>query len=85
MESNGRMFDKDSFNDLKDASEVKSAVSYFSHNEVKFRQELASEGLSYEAIQQEVAAIWKAILAQCEEYKYSDYITALKKNIYSAK
>lgn len=80
-----RMFDRTSFDDLKDASETKAAVTYFSHNEVKFRQQLESKGLSYDEIQEEVKSVWKAILAKCTKYGYSDHVTALKRRIYSIK
>jgi len=82
MEDADRMFDKASFRGLNSASEAKSAVHYLAHNEIKFRQELATEGLSYEETQKEVAAIWKSVLAACDKYKYSDYITISKKQIY---
>lgn len=77
-----RMFDRNSFNDLQTASEVKSAVSYLAHNEIKYRQELASEGLTYDAAQKEVAETWKNLLKLCNEFKYSDYIVESKKRLY---
>lgn len=79
------MFSTDSFDGLKDASEVKSAVSYFAHNETKFRQQLASEGLNYEAIGKQIATIWKSLLDKCSEFKYSDYIVEAKKSLYGSK
>lgn len=84
MASN-RMFDSDSFEGLQDASEVKASVTYFAHNEIKFREELASEGLSYEAVKKEVATIWKSLLELCNKYKYSDYIVEAKKKLYDMK
>lgn len=79
-----RMFDIDSFSDLKDASEVKAAVHYLAHNEAKFREELASEGLSYEDIQNTVGQTWIELLKLCGRYGYSDYIVEAKKSIYGA-
>lgn len=80
-----RMFDVDSFNDLQDASEVKSAVHYLAHNEARYRKELASEGLSYEDIQNTVRQTWANLLKLCEKHKYSDYIVESKKRIYGGK
>jgi hypothetical protein len=77
-----RMFSPDSFDELKDVSEVKSAVSYFSHNEIKFRSQLASEGLTHEEIENIVGQLWVKLLKLCKEYKYSDYIVETKKQIY---
>lgn len=78
-----RMFSPDSFDGLKDVSEVKSAVTYFSHNEIKFRDELASEGLTHEEIESTVGQLWTKLLKLCKEYKYSDYIVEHKKRLYA--
>lgn len=82
-----RMFDADSFSthSLSNVSEVKAAVQYLAKNEVKFRQELASEGVDYDTIQDEVKSVWSSLLKSCAKYKYSDYIVSAKKVIYGTK
>lgn len=80
-----RMFDTHSFSGLKSAAEVKAAVQYLAKNEIKFRQELTSEGLNYDSIQQELKNIWQNLLTKCTKFKYSDYIVSSKKAIYGVK
>jgi hypothetical protein len=78
-----RMFDLDSFDELKDVSEVKSAVQYFSHNEIKFRKELEEEGLEHSEVQSIIRHLWNKLLNLCKKYKYSDYIVKHKEGLYS--
>jgi hypothetical protein len=80
-----RMFDKDSFDDLQSAGEVKQAVEYLAHNETKFREELASEDLPYEEVQKEVGQIWINLLKLCSKFKYSDYLVVAKNKLYASK
>lgn len=75
-----RMFDRDSFLDeITNKAEAKSCVQYLAHNESQFRRELASEGLSYDEINDEVKAVWKNLLDSCKRVGYSDYITEAKR------
>jgi hypothetical protein len=76
------MFDIDSFNDLKSVTEVKAAVIYLAHNEVKYRQQLADSGLDYEDIQDTVRQTWLNLLKLCKRYNYSDYIVQSKEALY---
>jgi hypothetical protein len=80
-----RMFDADSFDNLQSAGEVKQAVDYLAHNEIKFREELASEEISYEDIQKEVRQVWSNLIKLCDKFKYTDHIVAHKKKLYSTK
>lgn len=80
-----QMFNADSFEELKDSSEVKAAVQYLAKNEVKFRQELSSAGMDYDTIQTEVEVLWVSLLKMCAKFKYSDYLVVSKKAIYSIK
>jgi len=80
-----QMFNANSFEELKDTSEVKAAVQYLAKNEVKFRQELSSAGMDYDMIQTEVGVLWVNLLKRCAKFKYSDYIVVSKKAIYGIK
>lgn len=80
-----RLFATDSYEDIKNASESKSAVKYLSRNEVKFKDELANEGLSYDEIQDEVKNVWLELLKVCDKFKYSDYTVEVKKSYYNTK
>ena len=80
-----QMFNSDSFEGLKDSSEVKAAVQYLAKNEVKFRQELSSAGMDYDTIQTEVEVLWVNLLKVCDKYKYSNYVVSSKKVIYGIK
>ena len=82
---NERMFDADSFASLQNESEVKQAVDYLAHNEIGFKSELTSEGLSYEKVQIEVRQIWLSLLKLCDKFKYSNYVTVAKKVFYGIK
>lgn len=79
-----RMFDRESFLDeIKNKADARSCVRYLAHNELNFRKELASEGLSYDEIEDEVKAVWKNLLDSCKRVGYSDYITEAKRKQYN--
>ena len=80
-----RMFNADSFEELKDSSEVKAAVQYLAKNEVKFRQGLSSAGMDYDTIQTEIEVLWVSLLKMCDKYQYSNYVVSSKKTIYGTK
>lgn len=81
-----RMFDEHSFTDeIKSKKDAESCVMYLSHNESKFRKELASEGLSYEEIEAEVAKVWKNLLNACKKFGFSNYITEAKRKQFGVK
>lgn len=85
METNEPMFDENSFNDLKDASEVKASVEYFSKNELNFRKQLADSGMSYDEIQKTLRQTWINLLKLCSKHNFSDYIITAKKRLYGVK
>lgn len=74
-----RMFDKDSFQDeIVSPAEAQACVSYLARNETKFRKELSTEGLSYEAIEEEVRQVWLNLLKSCNRVGYRDATVEVK-------
>lgn len=73
------MFDENSFTDeITTGAEAKAAVAYLAHNEIKFRKELASEGVSYAEMQNKVGQVWRNLLKSCKRVKYSDFTVQTK-------
>ena len=79
------MFGTDSFDTIENSTEAKAAVQYLARNELKFSQQLASEGLGYDEIKAEIKQVWLSLLKVCSKFKYSDFIIASKKTTYGLK
>lgn len=81
-----RMFDDHSFQDeVQSNADAKSCVMHLAHNESKFRRELASEGLTYEQVEEEVKKVWKNLLKACSKYGYVDFMTQFKREQFGVK
>jgi hypothetical protein len=67
------MFDGNSFQEeITSKEEAKAAFDYFTHNLQKFQSELASEGQSYEEIENTLRQCWSNLIESCQRAGYSN-------------
>lgn len=76
------MFGKESFTDeITNAAEAKSAYHYFTHNLTTFQHELASEGKSYEEMQEILRQCWLNLIKSSQRVGFTnDHLERVAKN-----
>lgn len=80
------MFDEHSFQEeITNPEEAEACTDYLAKNESKFRKELASEGLSYEEIEKEVATVWGNLIKSSVRVGFSNWTTEHKKKQFGIK
>ena len=67
------MFDGDSFQEeITSASEAQAAYNYFTHNLTDFRHQLASEGETYEQVEETIRQCWMNLLKSSQRVGYTN-------------
>jgi L-rhamnose isomerase len=76
------MFDKDSFtSEITTAAEAQSAYNYYTHNLTTFQHELASEGKSYEQMQETLRQCWLNLVKSSHRVGFTnDHLERIAKN-----
>jgi hypothetical protein len=80
------MFDNDSFkNEITSASEAEAAYRYYSNNLTTFRHQLASEGQTYEQVEETIRQCWLNLIESSKKVGYSNDHMARMEKQYSKK
>jgi hypothetical protein len=77
------MFGPESFtSEITSAEEAQSAYNYFTHNLTTFQHQLASEGESYEQMQETLRHCWYNLIQSSQRVGFTnDHLERMAKNI----